>query len=98
MAVTYQSAMEDRNVFESLKEYAKANKVAMPEIVARCVEHVFTSDNAKDLVSDLISDAPRSQRGRAPLDPEVKEAREALRQAARSTDVRALQAAIDLLK
>ena len=95
--MTIQECLESRGVYETIKGFSKDHKVAIPEIVARMVQHVLTGDDAASVVADLVSDAPRSSRGRKPLDPSVKAAREALRQASRSTDLSALQAAIDSL-
>lgn len=91
--------MIDRNspVFAQVKALSSQYKVAIPEIVSRLVEHVLTSDGATEVIADLLSDAPKSSRGRKALDPKVKAAREVLRKASRSTDLTALQAAIDSL-
>ena len=91
--MTHQEALEARGVFIQIKEASKLYKVAMPEIVARCVEHALTSDGFD--MADLVSDAPRSSRGRKALDPAVKAAREALAKVAKGGDLSALQAAID---
>ena len=84
--------------FEQVKRLSSENKVAIPEVIARCVIHVLTSDGADATLRDLLSDAPRSQRGRKPLDPQVKADREALRAASKGKgDVATLRAAIDRL-
>lgn len=83
---------------DQIKAYAKTNKVAIPEVVARLALHVLTSDDAEQTITDLLSDAPHSQRGRKALDPEVKAAKEAARAALKGNgNVAALRAAIDAL-
>lgn len=86
-----------------VKGFASQYKVAIPEVVARLAIHALTDDSLD--VADLLSDAPRSQRGRKPLDPAVKAAREAARNALTSKgattpeeSVKALMAAIDMLR
>lgn len=85
-----------------IKGLATQYTVAIPEVIARLVQHALTDDTLD--VADLLSDAPRSQRGRKALDPKVKEAREAARKALTSKgaatpeeSIKSLQAAIDLL-
>ena len=99
--MTVQTFLEARGLYERIKGYSKAHKVAIPEIVGRMVEHVLSDDGADDLVSDLVSDAPKSSRGRRPLDPEERAARAAARAVKGETPeqaVKALQAAIELLR
>ena len=85
----------------TVKRLASENKVAIPEVIARLVGHVLTSDGSAETIKDLLSDAPHSQRGRKALDPETKAARAAVRAVkGQNTEdsVKALQAAIDLLR
>lgn len=102
MATTVYDAMGEEYT-NKIKGFASQYKVAIPEVVARLAIHALTDDNLD--VADLLSDAPRSQRGRKPLDPEVKAAREAARKALTGKgaatpeeSVKALMAAIDLLR
>ena len=101
MAVTVQSLLESKGFYEQIKGYAKANKTGIPDVIVAFVEHVLTSDNATDLVSDLLSDAPERSRGRKPLSDEERATRAATRAVKGSdaeTSVKALQAAIDRLR
>lgn len=65
----------------AVKDLASKYKVAIPEIVSRFVDHVLASDNAEEVIADLLSDAPKSQRGRKALSEQEKAARK-LRKAA----------------
>lgn len=83
----------------AVKDLASKYKVAIPEIVSRFVDHVLTSDNASEIIADLLSNAPRSQRGRKALSEQEKAARK-LRKAAEQAKavgmtVEALSAALD---
>ena len=80
-----------------VKGFASQYKVAIPEVVARLVQHALADDTLD--IADLLSDAPHSQRGRKALDPDVKAAKEAARKALKgSGDVVALMAAIEQLR
>lgn len=101
MATTVYDAMGDKYT-SKIKGFASQYKVAIPEVVARLAIYALTDDSLD--VADLLSDAPRSQRGRKPLDPAVKAAREAARKALTSAGAKnpeeaakALHAAIQLL-
>ena len=101
MAVTVQSLLESKGFYEQIKGFAKMHGTGIPDVICAMVEHVLTSDDSADLVSDLLSDSPKRSRGRKPLSDEERTTRAAAR-AVKGTDpetsIKALQAAIDQLR